>query len=118
MASEISLRLSRLKQQRSRQLTDALRTAHTTARNGNRWKLGGQHANKSCLDYFDSEIAELAAWRPEKSHIFIARRPNVGIGGTEEKNANRASRRGDMRDPAVVSNKNRALKHSSEMRQR
>ena len=74
--------------------------------------------SKSCFDLFDSQIAYPRVWRPENLHIVILRRPNIRIRRTEQQNAICSSRRGEMRNSAVVSNKYRALKQSSQLRQR
>jgi hypothetical protein len=80
--------------------------------------LATQYVSKSCFDRFDLEIAETPVWCAKNSHVLVPRRPNVGIGWSEEKNTICAGGRGEMRNSAVVSNEDRALEHGRQMRKR
>src|SRR5262249_40347861 len=97
--------------------SDALRTAHTTAEKAV-GVLATECVSESCFDRFDLEIPEPPAWCAKNLHVLVPRRPNVGIGWTEEKNAICPNGRGEVRNSAVVSNQDRALKHGRQMRKR
>ena len=66
----------------------------------------------------DIQLSHIAIGSPYHAHILIRRRPNIRIRRTKKQNAFCARRRGEVRDSAVVSNEDRALKHRGQIRQR
>src|SRR5439155_9980724 len=72
----------------------------------------------SCLDRCDSQIPELPALRAENLYVLISGRPDIGISRAEQQNAICAGGCGEMRDSAVVPDKDGAFKHRGQMRQR
>jgi len=67
--------------------------------------------------WIEIELTQIALGRPNHAHILISWPPNFRICGTEQQNAVCTRRCGEVRDSAVMSDKDRIFKKGCDMRQ-
>jgi len=67
--------------------------------------------------WIEIELAQIAFGRPNHAHILISRRPNFWICGAEQQDTVCTGRRSEVRNSAVMSEKDRIFEKSCDMRQ-